>query len=135
MITRKTLLLALLAAVGMLAWNAISAQETVMLQVSGTRDDYYARLWVVEAKPYFWIRAETPRRRWLEQLRDHPNVFLWRGDQRQGFHAVIWEDRTGDAHAYVDALFRQKYGLVDQARALLRNEPTVLIRLEPHSGH
>lgn len=133
MISRKILLWALLVSLGMLAWNKIAAQETVMLQISGERDDHYARLWVVEAKPYLWIRAETPKRRWLEPLREHPNVFLWRGDQRLGLHAVIWEDRVSDGHAYVDSLFRQKYGLVDQARSLLRKEPTILIRLEPRN--
>jgi hypothetical protein len=131
MLSRKTLLFALCVGFGMFAWNTISAQEKVMLQVSGERDDYYARLWVVEAKPYLWIRAETPTRRWLEPLRAHPNVYLWRGEQRLPFHAVIWEDRSSDAHAYVDRLFRQKYGFVDQARALLRSTPTILIRLEP----
>ena len=133
MISRKTLVLALCVALGAFAWNTISAQERVMLQVSGERDDYYAPVWVVDAKPYLWIRAESPTRHWLEPLRAHPNVYLWRGDQRIALRAVIWEDRTSDAHAYVDDLFRQKYGLFDQARALLRTTPTILIRLDPRS--
>ena len=131
MITRKTLLLALCVALGALAWNAISAQETAMLQVTGARDDFYARVWVVEDKPYLWIRAEAPTRRWLEPLREHPDVHLWRGGTRLAFRAVVWEGRATDARAYVDGLFRAKYGWVDRARALLSRTPTTPIRLEP----
>lgn len=133
MISWKSLLVALCVALGALAWNTISVQERVTLQVSGARDDYYARVWVVDAKPYLWIRAETPTRHWLEPLREHPNVYLWRGEQRLPLRAVIWENQGSDAHAYVDELFRQKYGLFDQARALLRTTPTILIRLDPRS--
>jgi hypothetical protein len=131
MVTRKRLLLALCAALAMLGWNTISAQEKAMLHVPGARDDYYARLWVVDAKPYVWIRAETPTRSWLEPLRENPDVYLWRGDERKPYHAVIWEHQASDANAYVDALFREKYGYVDLARSLLRRTPTVPIRLEP----
>jgi hypothetical protein len=133
MITRKTLLLAFCVALGALAWNTIAAQESVTLQVSSAREDHYAELWVVEAKPYLWLRAETPTRRWLEPLRENPDVMLWRGGQRLFFRAVIWEDKASDAHAFVDGLFREKYGWVDQLRALGRTAPTVLIRLEPRS--
>lgn len=131
MFSRRLLLYALCVALGMFAWNTVSAQEKVTLQVEAAREDYFATLWVVEAKPYLWIRAETPTRHWLQPLRENPNVYVWRGEQRLPFRAVVWEDRGSDAHAYVDGLFREKYGLVDQARALLRDTPTTLIRLEP----
>lgn len=132
MFTRRMLLLALIAALAALTWNTISAQEVATLQVADARDDYYARLWVVDAKPYVWIRAETPTRRWLEPLRANPNVYLWRGNERKRYRAVLWENQATDAHAYVDALFREKYGYVDLFRSLLRTAPTVPIRLEPH---
>ena len=64
----------------------------------------------MEAKPFLWIRAESPTRSWLEPLRENPNVYLWRGDVRTAWRAVIWEDQGSDAHAYVDELFREKYG-------------------------
>jgi hypothetical protein len=134
MLSRKVLFFALCTALGMFGWNTISAQETVMLHIPAEHEDYYATLWVVEAKPYLWIRAETPTRSWLEPLRENPNVYLWRGEVRRRYHAVIWENRGGDAHAYVSALFREKYGWFDYARSLLRTTPTTLIRLEPLSG-
>jgi hypothetical protein len=129
MFTRKTLFLALCAALLALAWNTVSTQEKVMLHVSGTRDDYYARIWVVEAKPYLWIRADSPRRRWLEPLREYPNVYLWRDGDRRPYHAVIWED--AGSSEYVDQLFREKYGYVDLVRSLLRRSPSIPIRLDP----
>lgn len=131
MFSRTTLFIALCIGLAALGWNTISAQEKVMLHINGERDDHYARVWVVEAKPYLWIRAESPTRSWLEPLRENPNVFLFRGDERIPFHAVIWEDQATDAHAYVDALFREKYGWVDQLRSLMRRTPTIPIRLEP----
>ena len=134
MLSRKTLLFAFCAAFAMMGWNTISAQETVMLHIPAEHEDYYATLWVVDAKPYLWIRAETPTRSWLEPLRENPEVYLWRGEVRHRYHAVIWENRGGDAPSYVNALFREKYGWVDYARSLMRTTPTTLIRLEPQSG-
>jgi hypothetical protein len=129
MLTRRKLLLALCLVAAALVWNAVSAMEVATLSVPGARDDHYARVWVVDAKPYVWIRAETPRRRWLEPLRTNPNVWLWRGGRRHPYRARIWEET--DAHAYVDELFRAKYGLLDGIRRFGRREPTILIRLEP----
>lgn len=129
MVTRRNLLLAAALVAAALAWNAVSALEVATLAVPGLRDDHYARVWVVDASPYVWIRAETPRRRWLEPLRASPNVFLWRGDRRGAYQARIWE--KADAHDYVDGLFRAKYGLADRLRRFGRRSPTILIRLEP----
>ncbi len=129
MASRKTLLSALCIALGALAWNTISAQEKAMLHVMGARDEHYSRVWVVDAKPFVWIRAETPMRHWLEPLRENPNVQLWRGGQRLPYQATLWED--AESRAYVDALFRAKYGTVDWLRSFLRRDVSTPIRLEP----
>ena len=131
MFTRKIFLWALITALAALAWNTISAQEMATLEFSDPLDDYYEQLWVVDAKPYVWIRAEAPTRSWLEPLRQNPNVYLWRNGVRHPYRAVVWDDQATDAHAYVDALFREKYGYMDVFRSFLRSAPTVPIRLEP----
>ena len=71
---RKTLVIVLCSAAVWYGWTAFarSASEVVTLHVSGARNkDYYARLWVVEARPYLWIRAEKPDRSWLRPLQNH----------------------------------------------------------------
>lgn len=100
-----------------------------MLRVNTAREEYYARVWVVDAKPFVWIRAETPTRNWLEPLRENPSVQLWRGEHRLAYQASIRED--AESRAYVDQLFRAKYGSVDWLRSYLRRDATTPIRLEP----
>jgi hypothetical protein len=86
--------------------------------------DHYTRLWVVDDPPFVWIRAERPDRLWIDSVRAHPDVTLWRGGAKRHYLAEIRED----AGAYVDALFERKYGLVDRARGLLGRH-SVPIRL------
>jgi hypothetical protein len=131
MFMRRIFVWALIASLAAVAWNAISAQEVATLEVSDALDDYYARVWVVDDKPFSWIRAETPTRSWLDPVRKNPGVYLWRHGIRKPYRAVVWEDQASDAHDYVDALFREKYGYMDVLFSLLRTQPTVPIRLEP----
>jgi hypothetical protein len=130
MITRKTLTIALLLSLVGLAWNTVKAQEVITLHVLGPgTTNHYAQLWVVEAKPYLWIRADQPSRKWLEGVRANPDVFVWRGGQRQEYRATIREDR--ETREYVDGLFREKYGYMDKLREPLRAKHTIPIQLDP----
>jgi hypothetical protein len=129
MVSRRTLLLVLLAAAAALGWNKISAQEVATLNVPGSgMEDYYDQVWVVDARPYVWIRAESPDTTWLDPLRQNPDIYLWRNGERAAYHATIWQEKDV---AHVDKLFRRKYGVMEQLRALVRTQPTVPIRLEP----
>jgi hypothetical protein len=129
MVTRKTLMIALLLAVAALAWNTVKAQEMVTLHVLGPgTTHHYAQVWVVEAKPYLWIRAERPTRKWLEALRQNPDVFIWRGEERYAYRATIHDDR--ESREFVDALFREKYGFIDELRAPLRAKHSIPIQLD-----
>jgi hypothetical protein len=129
MVSRKVLLWALCIALGAFCWNAVSAQERATLRVSTARGEHYARVWVVDAKPFVWIRAESPSRTWLDPLRENPDVQLTRGEHRAFLRATVWDG--AEARADVDALFRAKYGVVDWVRSWLRTETSLPIRLEP----
>jgi hypothetical protein len=130
MITRKTLVWALCIALAALAWNTVSAHEVVTLHILGPgASHHYARVWVVDAKPYVWIRAETPERNWLEPLRASPDIYLWRGEQRYAYRAAIRDDLA--SVDFVDELFRAKYGLMDRLREPFRAKPIIPIQLEP----
>ena len=130
--SRKTLVILLCSAAAWYGWTAFarSAREVVTLHVAGAKNkDYYARLWVVEARPYLWIRAERPDRRWLRPLRESPRVTLVRGGRKSRYQASVWE--RPDVSEDVDALFRQKYGDADLVREWLVDRQTIPIRLEP----
>jgi hypothetical protein len=129
---RRTLVLALCAVALYVAWRSVSSSlgEIATLYAPGVgTDDHYTRIWVVEDRPYTWIRAETPTRRWLPAVRSNPSVTLTRHGQRTAYQASVHDDP--ESATYVDALFREKYGLADEARALLGHRQTVPIRLEP----
>ncbi len=129
---RKSLVLALCAVAAWYGWTtfARSAQETVTLHISGVRNqDHFARVWVVADRPYLWIRAEGPDRRWLRPLEEKQSVILSRDGQRSRYAASVREDL--EAREYVDALFREKYGVADVVRGLLVQRQTIPIRLTP----
>lgn len=130
--TRRSLQLVLCIATAWFVWSvfARSAQETVTLHVSDVRnEDHFARVWVVEDRPFLWIRAEGPDRRWLGPLTQKQQVTLTRAGRRSHYAASVRED--AEARSYVDALFREKYGTADLARDVIFDRQTIPIRLTP----
>ncbi|MDH5566277.1 MAG: hypothetical protein OEY15_06390 [Myxococcales bacterium] len=117
-----------------LGWKVLArgAHEVVVLRTETLQgQDHYATLWVVDAEKFVWIRAESPTRRWLPAVRKNPQVTLRRGGRDLRYRATIWD--TPEARAYVDPMFRAKYGLADTARAILTQRETIPIRLEPQA--
>jgi len=113
-------------------WKNLSraAQETVVLRTSTLRNaDHFATLWVVDDHPHVWIRAEDRRRRWLGPVQADPDVELRRAGATFRYRATLFD--TPEARAYVDRLFREKYGLADRVRELLGERDTLPIRLDP----
>lgn len=122
----------LLAAVAVyFGWHGLSrsSYETVILHIppSSRSEDVYVNLWVVDDGNTVWIRAESPQRVWLDYLRDDPIVELERSGRQYRYRAVPQDD--AGTRAYVDGIFRAKYGIADEVRALFRSR-TVPIRLE-----
>ena len=131
--SRRNLLLILLGLSCFLAWRSLSraAHEIAVLHTSKVENrDYFATVWVVDDGPYLWIRAEDPARRWLPAVREDPNVSLRRAGREYAYHAALWD--TPEGRAYVDPLFRAKYGLAEEVRALFRRTETIPIRLDLH---
>jgi hypothetical protein len=112
-------------------WQNLSraAHETVVLHIPAVNNqDTYATLWVVEDGRHLWLRGENPRRHWLEYLQDNPQVELRRHGQTISYRAYPYD--TAQARAHVDPMFRAKYGLADELRALMTPRDTVPVRLE-----
>lgn len=129
---RQTVVYLLIGAALFFAWQNLSraAQETVVLRTSTvSSQDHYATLWVVDDPPHVWIRAEDRRRRWLGAVRANPNVELRRGTRTIRYQATVFD--TPEARAYVDTMFRDKYGFADRVRGLLGQRDTLPIRLDP----
>jgi hypothetical protein len=131
-VLRRALTCLLIGVAGFHGWKSLSraAQETVVLRTSTLRNaDHFATLWVVDAPPHVWIRAEDRRRRWLAPVQADPDVELRRGGATFRYRAVPFD--TPEARAWVDRLFREKYGLADRVRGLLGDRDTLPIRLDP----
>jgi hypothetical protein len=129
---RKRLAYLLLVGALFFSWKSFSqaARETVVLH-TGTvgSQDHFATLWVVDDDGRVWIRAETRQRRWLGPLQARPEVELRRGGQTRRYEAVPMDDP--EAIAYVNALFREKYGLADRLREIVTTRDPLPIRLDP----
>ena len=85
--------------------------------------------WVVDDAEFVWIRASRPDRKWLSHVLQNPNVELRRSARQRAYRALVFDKPK--ARAYVDPLFREKYGLADRWRAWLDASETIPIRLEP----
>jgi hypothetical protein len=129
---RKAITYLLIGCAVFVGWKSFArgAQETVLLHTATVRNqDHFATLWVVDDGPRVWIRAENRERRWLGPVQVDPKVELRRRGRTQRYLAVPFDDP--DAIAYVDALFRAKYGFADRVRALFDTRDPLPIRLEP----
>jgi len=129
---RRLLAYLLLACALFVSWKSFAqaAQETVLLH-TGTfeNEDHFATLWVVEDEGRLWIRAETRQRRWLPAVLARPEVELRRDGQTRRYEALPMDNP--DSIAYVNALFREKYGLADRVRELTTDRDPLPIRLDP----
>jgi hypothetical protein len=130
-LTRKTLLIALCVLAVWYAWTSVgaSATRTVTLTVADEdhNETHFARVWVVEDRPYLWIRAERPDRSWLGPAREGHIVTLSDGRERARYVPTVWDD--DESREFVSELFREKYGVVDRVRSALFIRHSVPVRL------
>lgn len=130
--TRGKVVFVLILVLVFVGWKNLSipADKIAVLHIPPTarNQDTFVTLWVVEDQQNLWIRAETKRRLWLDLLQENPLVELTRGGYTNTYHASPLDD--SDTQAYVDALFRKKYGRADQLRGIVMPRDTVPIRLE-----
>jgi len=130
--TRGRIIFVLIAVIGFIGWQQLAeyARLTAVLHIPpvARNQDTFVTLWVVEDQQGPWIRAENPRRLWLDLLRDGPLVELSRDGRTNQYRARVSDDP--DTQAYVDELFRAKYGRADQILGFVVRRDSVPIRLE-----
>jgi hypothetical protein len=131
-VNRRTLALAGIAVVLVLAWSAlrVGARDVGVLRTFDVQGkDLYTTLWVVDDAGFVWIRATRPDRNWLSHLQQNPNVQLRRSGRQRTYHAMVFD--KDEVRAHVDRRFREKYGLADRWREWREGNDTIPIRLEP----
>ena len=130
--SRGKVVLVLIAILVFVGWENLSVpvDETAVLHIPpvARNQDTFVTLWVVEDHQSLWIRAETRRRLWLDLLRDNPLVELTRSGRMVTYRASPIDEP--ETKAYVDSMFRKKYGRADQLRGMVMPRDTVPIRLE-----
>jgi hypothetical protein len=130
--TRGKLIFVLIAVIVFVGWQnlSVSGHKTAVLHIPpvGRNLDTFVTLWVVEDQQSLWIRAESRRRLWLDQLRENPLVELTRSGRTIAYRANPFDDPN--SQVYVDKMFRDKYGRADQLRGLVMPRDSVPIRLE-----
>ena len=82
-----------------------------------------------EVRSYRYIRANCPDHVWLAHLRKNPEVELRRRGRTSTYRAALFERVRSEV--YVEASFREKYGLADQWREWTSGNHTVMVRLQP----
>jgi hypothetical protein len=131
-VTRRTLALAGIALALGLTWSAFreGGRDVGVLRTFDVQGmDFYTTLWVVDDGEFVWIRANRPDRKWFSYVQQNPDVQLRRSGRQRSYRAVVFD--KPEARAYVDARFREKYGLADRWRALRDGNHTIPIRLQP----
>lgn len=129
---RRTLLY---AGTGVLLYVAIqtllvSTRETLIMHTTDPgAEDRYSTLWFHEEGQFTWIRAENPTLPWVPQLRTNPLVQIKKDGRTVDYRASFLD--SADARAFVNAKFREKYGLADRIRAFFEQRDVLAIRLEP----
>ena len=118
-----------------LVGGALLVDEGEVVVLTTTAPDgalYETQLWIVEHENSLYLRAASPKARWLERIRGSSSVMLLRGTARQEWLAVpLSSEALRDA---VDQAMTRKYGTADRLWRYFRDgSQTVPIRLDPSS--
>jgi hypothetical protein len=87
------------------------------------------KMWVVDYQGVPWVRVANPERGWYRRLLADPKVELVRAGETQPCLARPYD--VPEIAAELDAVFREKYGLVDWWYGLLLRRHPIPVRLEP----
>ncbi len=108
----------------------LASSDVAVLHTRDTEyQDSYTTLWVVEESRSLWIRAATPNRKWLAEVRPGTQIWLERDDFNSSYQATISRDKG--IRERVDRMMREKYGLADRVRELVLGTDTVPVMLVP----
>ena len=123
------LMLGILVTLAYAGVNWIQTVEVATLHAKTGAEIHAARVLVVDDSPFVWVRAERPDRRWLKAIQSNPEVLLARGDREIAYYAIV-SNREG-THETIEALFREKYGVLDTLFGWVSRRDAVPVRLEP----
>jgi hypothetical protein len=88
--------------------------------------EYMTPLWIVRNRGDYYLRANTPDRRWLSEIRARPDVRVSRGGVVTEFEALP----SPHARELVNQLFAEEYGWGEWVLALVNERSqSIPIRL------
>jgi uncharacterized protein DUF2255 len=121
--------IALLAAGAATYWAGEQNEVAVLHTADADGRGYESKVWVVDHQGDPWVRVANPERSWYRHLLENPNVELVRNGQTRRYRAEPQD--VPEIAADLDAVFREKYGLVDWWYGLLLRRDAIPIRLAP----
>jgi hypothetical protein len=125
--------LVVLLGIAFATWFAGEQTEVAVLHTvdeAGAVHD--TKLWVVDHDGVTWVRVARPGRHWFQRLEANPRIAITRDGATQT--VIATPDRSPDAGAAIDAVFRDRYGLVDWWYGLLLRSDPIPVRLVPDSS-
>ena len=121
-------LLLTLAAAGTY-WAGEQTEVAVLRTSDALGRGHETKMWVVDHQGVPWVRVANPERGWYRRLLERPQVELVRAGKTQPCLAEPHDEP--EIAAELDAVFREKYGLVDWWYGLLLRRASVPVKLEP----
>lgn len=123
------LLLLLVAVAGVTYWAGEQTEVAVLRSADDMGRRFETKVWVVDYQGVPWLRANNPQRSWYERLDEGAKVMLVRDGEEQSYRAEPFD--VPEIAAELDAVFREKYGLLDWWYGVLLRRDPIPIRLEP----
>ena len=119
-----------LVAFGYTALRSATSDVAILRTKTADFEDRYTSLWFVEDGSWIWLRAATPDRRWLADLRPEVAVQVeLNGGAGANYRAAVIKD--GETQKRLNARMRAKYGHADWLRELVLGRDTVAIQPTP----
>lgn len=111
-------------------WWAGEQTEVVVLRTGDALGrGHETKMWVVDYQGVPWVRVANPERGWYQRLLENPKVELVRAGETRPCLARPYD--VPEIAAELDAVFREKYGLVDWWYGLLLRRHPIPVKLEP----
>ena len=110
-------------------WAGEQTEVAVLRTSDALGRGHETKLWVVDYQGVPWVRVANPERGWYRRLVEQPRIELVRAGEPQTCLAEPYD--VPEIAAELDAVFREKYGLVDWWYGLLLRRHSIPVKLEP----
>jgi len=108
--------------------RSYTGERVMLYYFDASGREYMTPLWIVRNRGDYFLRANTPDRHWLAEIRERPVVRVSRGGVRTEYEAIP----TPHARELVNQLFAEQYGWGEWVLSHLSDRSkSIPIRLAP----